>query len=113
MGLPGITCNISDLLLGIAIHAANYRVFINEVEIGIAFLLVAYIAYRLNSVIGLVLLSTGYILHAGYDVIHDSLFINPGTPAWWPEFCGSVDVLIGGYLLYLAVSIKGLAEKNA
>ncbi len=62
---------------------------------------------------GLLLLATGYILHAGYDVIHNSLFINPGTPVWWPEFCGPVDVVIGAYLLYLAVSGKDHVTINA
>ncbi len=96
-----------------AIYAADYSALINEIGAGLAFLLLAYMAYRLNSVSGLILLATGYILHAGYDVIHDSLFINLGTPPWWPEFCGSVDVLIGIYLLYLVVSVKGRATKNA
>ena len=96
-----------------AIYAANYGALINEIGIGLAFILIAYIAYRLNSVIRLILLATGYILHAGYDVIHDSLFINPGTPVWWPEFCGSVDLLIGLYLLYLVVSVRGRVTKSA
>ena len=96
-----------------AIYVSNYKILINEIGIGLAFLLVAYIAYRLNGAIGLFLLAAGYILHAGYDVIHNSLFINQGTPVWWPEFCGSVDVLIGAYLLYLAVSCKGRVTKNA
>jgi hypothetical protein len=81
--------------------------------VGLGFLFVAYIAYRLNSVLGLILLATGYIAHAGYDVIHESLFNNPGTPVWWPEFCGSVDVIIGIYLLYLAISVKDKATKIA
>ena len=96
-----------------AMYAADYKALINEIGIGLAFFLTAYMAYRLNSVIGLTVLTAGYILHAGYDVIHNSLFINPGTPVWWPEFCGSIDGLIGVYLLYLVVSAKSRATKNA
>ena len=96
-----------------AIYANDYKALISEVAVGSVFLLVAYIAYKLNSFIGLVLLATGYIAHAAYDAIHHSLFYNPGTPGWWPEFCGSVDILIGLYLLYFAVSFKGGVVKNA
>ena len=96
-----------------AMYAADYKALINEIGIGLAFFLTAYMAYRLNSVIGLTVLTAGYILHAGYDVIHNSLFINAGTPVWWPDFCGSIDGLIGVYLLYLVVSAKSRATKNA
>ena len=96
-----------------AVYASDYSALKSEVGIGLAFFFLAYIAYRLNSVTGLILLATGYILHGGYDVIHNSFFINPGTPVWWPEFCGAVDVFIGVYLLYFGVSVKGRAPKIA
>ena len=96
-----------------AVYASDYKALISEVAIGSGFLLVAYIAYKLNSFMGLVILATGYIAHAVYDAIHNSLFYNPGTPGWWPEFCGSVDILIGLYLLYFALSIKKEEVENA
>ena len=96
-----------------AIYASDYQALLSEVAIGSVFLFVAYMAYKLNSFIGLVLLASGYIAHAAYDVMHHSLFYNHGTPSWWPEFCGSVDILIGIYLLYLAISVKGAVASNA
>ncbi len=55
-----------------------------------------------------VILALGYIGHGLYDVFHDHLFINTGTPIWWPEFCGTVDILIGVYLLVFAMSLPRL-----
>ncbi len=45
-------------------------------------------------------------MHAIYDYYHDDLFINPGTPTWWPEFCGSIDIIIGVYIIYLALMLE-------
>lgn len=96
-----------------AIYASDYDALVFEVAIGIGFLFLAYVAYRLNNFIGLLLLAFGYIGHAVYDSVHGSLFENQGTPLWWPEFCGSVDVLIGVYLAYLAVSMHKRHERIA
>jgi hypothetical protein len=54
----------------------------------------------------LLLLAIGYVMHAAYDFYHSLFFVNAGAPTWWPEFCGSVDVLIGGYVAYLAFSLS-------
>lgn len=89
-----------------AIYASDYDALAMEFLVGITFLLIAYTAYKLNNLVGLLILATGYIIHAVYDVIHESIFSNAGTPLWWPEFCGAVDFLIGVYLLYFAFSIK-------
>ncbi|HET7057137.1 MAG TPA: hypothetical protein VFI05_00310 [Nitrospiraceae bacterium] len=87
-----------------AVYAADYAALLREFVAGAAFLVIAYIACRFKSPGTLLLLAVGYIGHAAYDVYHNLLFVNGGTPAWWPEFCGSVDVLLGGYVAYLAVS---------
>ena len=110
---PAFLATFPVYYLVFAIYASDYGALINEFAVGAGFFLVAYVAYRLNSFIGLVLLAIGYIAHAVYDVIHNSLFYNPGTPDWWPEFCGSVDVLIGIYLLYFAFVAKIRVMQNA
>ena len=89
-----------------AIFAKDFPALINEILVGLIFLLVAYVAYRFKSFVTMIILGIGFIAHALYDFKHTILFNNPGTPAWWPEFCGSVDVLIGLYVLYLALSLR-------
>ncbi len=91
---------------GFAVYAADYSALIHEAATGLGFMTIAYLAYRLNSALGLILLATGYIAHAWYDAAHNSLFHNAGTPLWWPEFCGAADLLIGLYLIYLSLSIN-------
>lgn len=89
-----------------AIYAEDYSALINEIYVGLIFIAVAYTAYKLKSTIGIIILAIGYIGHAVYDIIHNHLFINEGTPVWWPEFCGAVDGLMGVYLVYLVLSLR-------
>ena len=89
-----------------AIYASDYDVLANELLAGVGFFAIAFTAYKFNSFLGLVFLALGYMAHAVYDVIHNSLFYNPGVPEWWPEFCGSVDMAIGVYLMYFAFLVK-------
>lgn len=89
-----------------AVSASDYAALFNELMAGVAFFAIAYIAYKLESFATLLLLAIGYVAHAGYDFYHEAFFVNAGVPTWWPEFCGSVDILIGGYVAYLALSLR-------
>ncbi len=42
-------------------------------------------------------------------------FTNAGTPEWWFEFCGSIDVILGVYLIYFAMKIpnRALSSKES
>ncbi|GAA4869015.1 hypothetical protein [Luteimonas vadosa] len=87
-----------------AVYASDYTALVREFIAGGAFLAIAYAAYRLRSFATLLLLALGYVAHSAYDFYHDAFFVNPGAPTWWPEFCGSVDFLVGCYVAYLALS---------
>ncbi len=39
--------------------------------------------------------------HGIYDFFHGHLFINPGVPAWWPQFCSAFDVVAAAFLAVL------------
>ena len=39
--------------------------------------------------------------HGVYDFFHGHLFINPGVPAWWPQFCSAFDVVAAAFLAAL------------
>lgn len=84
-----------------AVWAGDFDALFKEILVSLGFLSLAIIAYKARSLASLIVLAVGYIGHAIYDVAHDELFINSGTPNWWPEFCGAVDVIIGVYLLYI------------
>jgi len=89
-----------------AIYGSDSAALPKELLASLAFLAVAYIAYRFKSFVTLLLLAAGYVLHAAYDCYHDLFFVNAGTPTWWPEFCGSADVVLGAYVAYLALSFS-------
>ena len=89
-----------------AIYGSDSAAWLKEIVVGLAFLAVAHIAYEVKSFATLLLLAFGYVMHAAYDFSHNLFFVNAGAPTWWPEFCASVDVLIGAYLAYLAFSFR-------
>lgn len=89
-----------------AIYGSDSAALLKELAVGLAFLAVAYIAYKVKSFVTLLLLAFGYVMHATYDFSHSFFFVNAGAPTWWPEFCASVDVLIGAYIAYLAFSFR-------
>lgn len=47
------------------------------------------------------LMAAGLAAHGGYDLVHSAIVSNPVVPAWWPLFCGVVDILLGGWVLML------------
>ncbi len=50
------------------------------------------------------LVGIGIIAHGLFDFVHDGIIENPGVPTWWPSFCGSVDVLLGLWVVILTRS---------
>ncbi len=89
-----------------AVSGSDMQALYKELLVGVIYIVLAYVALKVKRKFGLVVLSAACISHAVYDVFHDSLFTNSGTPIWWPELCGSIDMLIGFYLLYKAVNFS-------
>lgn len=49
-----------------------------------------------------VLVGLGIVLHGAFDFIHPRIIDNGGVPSWWAAFCGSVDVVLGTWVIWLA-----------
>jgi hypothetical protein len=47
------------------------------------------------------LVGIGIIAHGLFDLVHDSVIENAGVPAWWPIFCGSIDIVLGLWVMIL------------
>ena len=63
-----------------------------ELIVATVFLVVAVVGFRTN----LWWVAAGVVGHAVFDwVVHPRLIPNPGMPAFWPAFCGSIDVALG------------------
>lgn len=56
------------------------------------FLVIAIVGFRTS----LWWVAGGIAAHGVFDwVVHPRLIANPGMPAFWPAFCGSIDVALG------------------
>ncbi|HKY73203.1 MAG TPA: DUF6010 family protein [Nitrospira sp.] len=70
--------------------------------------LVIAVAFSIVAIVGALLLPTlvgiGIVAHGFFDLVHDGIIENSGVPTWWPSFCGSIDVLLGLWVITLARS---------
>ncbi|SEA30781.1 hypothetical protein [Microbulbifer marinus] len=89
-----------------ASSALDGKALLNEVAASIPFFIIAWLALKSRRRLRWFLVGVGMVIHGIYDVYHDLMFINTGSPDWWPEFCGIIDVVLGGYLLALAAGFK-------
>ncbi|KFL37342.1 hypothetical protein N788_10100 [Arenimonas donghaensis DSM 18148 = HO3-R19] len=92
-------------LLGASLHALPA-----EILAGMAFIAIAHVAAWRKNRGTQVALAIGYLAHGVYDIFHDHWVSNAGVPSWWPEFCGSVDLLVGAYLMLLALRYRRVAS---
>ncbi|HEU4683618.1 MAG TPA: hypothetical protein VFS39_03850 [Nitrospira sp.] len=74
-----------------------------EVVFALTFSVVAIVAGLYAPVV----VGIGIAAHGLFDFVHDGLVQNAGVPAWWPAFCGSIDVLLGLWVIGLALSRTG------
>ena len=93
------------IALGYVLFAAMRGVpqtIVIEGAVAVLFIVIAVTATRWGHVrtAGL-LMAAGLAAHGGYDLVHSSVVTNPVVPAWWPLFCGTVDILLGGWVLVL------------
>ena len=96
-----------------AVYGHDLIALYKEIAIGSAFFVLAFIAIKSKRKTSAALVGIGCLLHAAYDAYHNVLFVNPGTPSWWLEFCGSIDLILGVYLFYFATKAPNKTFKNA
>jgi len=70
--------------------------------------LVIAVAFSTAALIGAVfspmLVGIGILTHGLFDLVHDVIIQNPGVPAWWPSFCGSLDAMLGLWVINITRS---------
>ena len=85
-----------------ALQAGEQAVGVKEMLYGVPFIVVglvfAFVSVRHSAIV----VGAFWILHGLYDLSHSQFFINAGVPGWYPVFCFSVDVVVGGYVLWLS-----------
>ncbi len=88
-----------------AAMGASGDVLSTEIAVGAGFSLAALYGFKRN----MWLVAAAIAGHGVFDFVHPMLYANPGVPVWWPGFCGSVDVVLGGWL---AVRLWGMERKG-
>jgi len=96
---------IASYYLLFAAMAGAPSVMILEAIVFAAFAAAAAIGFRMN----MWFVVAGLVAHGVQDFFHGHAIANPGMPEWWPAFCGSYDVVAGGYLALLLI-LRGRRE---
>ncbi len=66
-----------------------------EVAVGLVFATLAVLAFKKS----MWLAAAGIAGHGFFDFfVHPALVTNPAMPVWWPGFCGTIDIVLGGWL---------------
>ena len=84
------------------------RALPSELIAATVFIVVAIVGFRTS----LWWVAAGIAGHGVFDfVVHPRLIANPGMPAFWPAFCGSIDVALGVLIAILllrrAIPVRG------
>ena len=96
-----------------ALQAGEQGVAVREMLYGVPFL-VAGLVFAFKSIrSSAVVVGVFWILHGMYDLAHGQLLANGGVPGWYPVWCCSVDVVVGGYLLWLSRRIPDADLRQA
>ena len=96
---PTVLIVIASYYLLFAVIGGSTRALAVEAAAMAVFVTIAVAGHRLNQwlVVG------GIAAHALFDFFVHPFITNPGVPAWWPGFCGSIDlalaVLFGAVLM--------------
>ena len=86
---------------------SSYSTLGVEIAVGLVFSTVAVLGFKKS----MWLAAAGIAGHGVFDFfVHHALVTNPGMPFWWPGFCGTIDLVIGGWL---AVRLWMLREPAA
>ncbi|MDP1767580.1 MAG: hypothetical protein Q8L74_02115 [Nitrospirota bacterium] len=79
----------------------------------LAWELVAAVAFSVVAIMGAlhmpVLVGVGIVAHGLFDLVHHMMIENAGVPDWWPGFCGSLDVVLGLWVIGLSRSGRSAA----
>jgi len=80
----------------------------SELIAATVFAVVAIVGFRTS----LWWVAAGIAGHGVFDwVVHPRLTVNPGMPAFWPAFCGSIDVALGALIAMLLLR-RAIADRD-
>ena len=109
---PTVLIVVASYYALFAVMGASTGALEIEIAVGAGFLALALYGFKRN----MWLIAAAIAGHGVFDFVHHALIDNPGVPVWWPGFCATVDLLLGGWLairLWMATDIdQGSAKPN-
>jgi hypothetical protein len=102
---PTLLMPIATYYVLFAVMGRSTPALITESLVACGFLALALAGFRKNLWVVAVALAG----HGLFDFTHNVFIHNSGVPVWWPGFCGSFDLLAGGFLAMLLISRSGFA----
>ena len=91
---PTVAIVVASYYVLFAAMGGSGGTLIEEIAVAGGFLLLALVGYKKSALlVALVIFG-----HGIFDMVHHSWIENPGMPAWWPGFCMTFDVVLGGVL---------------
>ena len=101
------------IYIGFALVDGDGSIGVKELLVGLPWILGGLAALFLSLPRTAILVGGLWILHGVFDVAHDQFFTNPGVPDWYPAACAGTDLVIGGYLLWLATRLQSADLRTA
>lgn len=94
---PVVMIVIAFIYAFFAVLGGSTHALVLESLIGIVFLVAAISGFKSS----LWIVAAALAAHGIFDLVHGMVIANPGVPGWWPQFCGSYDVMAAAYLAWL------------
>jgi len=92
---PTVLVIIASYYLLFAVIDGSSHALVWELVIAVAFSTAALIGALFSPT----LVGIGILTHGLFGLVHDVIIQNPGVPAWWPSFCGSLDAMLGLWVI--------------
>ncbi|MDP1946879.1 MAG: hypothetical protein Q8L77_05205 [Nitrospirota bacterium] len=97
---PTVLVVIASYYILFAVMGGSRQALAWELVVAVAFSAVAIMgALYLPLLVGV-----GIVAHGFFDLVHYTMMENTGVPDWWPGFCGSLDVVLGLWVIGLSRS---------
>jgi hypothetical protein len=91
---PTVLMVIASYYVLFAVMGASPRILLIEIVVASGFLLFAVLGFKRS----LWFAVAAIVGHGVFDFVHHWFIENPGVPNWWPGFCLTFDVILGGWL---------------
>lgn len=91
---PTVLIVIASYYVLFAVMGASRQTLVIEIIVASGFLVVAVLGFKKD----LWFAVAAIVGHGVFDFVHHWFIENPGVPRWWPGFCLTFDVIVGGWL---------------